>query len=205
MFPKVKSIERSFQYIRLFTLVIIIASLSLCGFSLYKSLSLAESTQNRIYVLVNGKVLEAMASDKKENVPVEARDHVRMFHFYFFSLDPDEKVIKGNITKALYLADGTAKQQYVNFKEQGYYANIIAANISQQIEVDSVAVSTSEYPYHFRCYASQRIIRASSIVTRTLLTEGYLRNTSRSDNNPHGFLIERWAIIENRDINISNR
>ncbi|MDF2188719.1 conjugative transposon protein TraK [Paraflavitalea sp. CAU 1676] len=205
MFPKVKSIERSFQYIRFFTLVVIVASLSLCGFSLYKSFLLANTTQNRIYVLVNGKVLEAVSSDKKENIPVEARDHVKMFHYYFFTLDPDEKIIKTNITRALYLADGSAKQQYVNLKEQGYYASIISGNISQEIEVDSTAVNTSTYPYYFRCYASQRIIRSSSIVTRSLVTEGYLRNTGRSDNNSHGFLIERWAIIENRDLNITNR
>lgn len=205
MFPKVKSIERSFQYIRFFTLVVIVASLSLCGFSLYKSFLLANTTQNRIYVLVNGKVLEAVSSDIKENIPVEARDHVKMFHYYFFTLDPDEKIIKTNITRALYLADGSAKQQYVNLKEQGYYASIISGNISQEIEVDSTAVNTSTYPYYFRCYASQRIIRSSSIVTRSLVTEGYLRNTGRSDNNSHGFLIERWAIIENRDLNITNR
>lgn len=205
MFPKVKSVERSFQYIRMFTLVIIIASVLLSGFSLFKAMSLAASTENRIYVLVNGKVLEAVASDKKENVPVEARDHVVMFHHYFFTLDPDEKVIKKNIVKALYLADGSAKAQYNNLKENGYYANIMAANISQEIEVDSVAIDTKVYPYYFRCYATQQIIRATSIATRSLITEGYLRNTSRSDNNSHGFLIEKWNTIENRDIKILNR
>ncbi|WP_276484733.1 conjugative transposon protein TraK [Paraflavitalea pollutisoli] len=205
MFPKVKSIERSFQYIRFFTLVVIVASLSLCGFSLYKSFSLADTTQNRIYVLVNGKAMEAVSSDKKDNIPVEARDHVKMFHFYFFTLDPDEEIIMTNITNALYLADGSARQQYVNLKEQGYYGNIISANISQEIQVDSIIVNTKDYPYYFRCYGSQRIIRSTSIATRSLVTEGYLRNTGRSDHNSHGFLIERWAIIENRDINISNR
>ncbi|MDP3180258.1 MAG: conjugative transposon protein TraK, partial [Bacteroidota bacterium] len=40
---------------------------------------------------------------------------------------------------------------------------------------------------------------------RSLITEGALRNVSRSDNNPHGFLIERWNTIENRDIKTENR
>ena len=64
---------------------------------------------------------------------------------------------------------------------------------------------TQGYPYHFKCIGAQRIIRPTSIVTRKLITEGYLRTVSRSDNNPHGFLIEKWETIENKDINIQNR
>lgn len=205
MFQKAKSIERSFQHIRFFTIFIILGSLALCGFTVYKSLKLAATTQNRIYVLLNGKALEAIAGEKKENIPVEAKDHVKMFHHYFFTLDPDEKVIQGNITKALYLADGSAKRQYENLKENSYYSNIIAGNISQQINIDSVAVNTDQYPYYFRCFSTQQIIRTTSIVTRNLITEGYLRNVSRSDNNSHGFLIERWNTIENKDIKTVSR
>jgi Bacteroides conjugative transposon TraK protein len=166
---------------------------------------MAEAAQNRIYILVNGKAIEAFAADRKENIPVEARDHVKMFHRYFFSLDPDDKVIQTNVTKALYLADASAKQAYDNLKENGYYSNLIAGNISQEITIDSVAVSLEQYPYYFRCYATEKMIRASSIVTRSLVTEGYLRNVSRSDNNPHGFLIERWTTIENKDIQTQSR
>ena len=136
---------------------------------------------------------------------VEARDHIRMFHHYFFTLDPDDKVIEDNITKALYLADGSAKRQYENLKENGYYSNIIAGNISQQVSIDSLALNTDNYPYYFHCYATQHIIRTTSIVTRSLITEGYLRSVSRSDNNSHGFLIEKWRTIENKDLKTITR
>lgn len=177
----------------------------LSAFTIYKSMLLASKTQDRIYVLANGKVLEAFASEKKDNIPVEARDHVKMFHYYFFTLDPDETVIKNNIVRALYMADASAKRQYENLKESGYYNNVISGNISQKIEVDSVSVNVDQYPYYFRCYAHQRIIRATSILIRSLTTEGYIRNISRSDNNSHGFLIERWSTLENRDINTTER
>ena len=151
------------------------------------------------------KVLEAFAADRKDNIPVEARDHVRMFHHYFFSLDPDEKVIEQNITRALYLADFSAKEQYDNLKENNYYSQTISGNISQTIEVDSIRLDMSRYPFYFRCKARVKIIRPSTIVTRSLVTEGFLRNVSRSDNNPHGFLIEKWKTTENKDLNIQNR
>lgn len=205
MFSKMKNIDTAFRYIRLFTITIIAGCFLLCGFVLYKSYQLAAITQSKVYVLANGKALEALVGERKDNIPVEARDHIRMFHHYFFSLDPDDKVIQGNITKALYLADGSAKSQYENLKENGYYSNIIAGNISQQISIDSIALLTDNYPYYFQCYATQQIIRTTSIVTRTLVTEGYLRSVSRSDNNSHGFLIERWKTIENKDLKTITR
>lgn len=205
MFKKTKNIDTAFRHIRTFTLFVIIGSVVICCFSIYKSFQLVNSMQQKIYILANGKAIEAFASDRKENIPVEARDHVKMFHQYFFMLDPDDKVIQANISKALYLADISAKREYDNLKENGYYSNIIAGNISQQIHVDSVAINLNQYPYSFRCFAMQTIIRATSTVTRSLITEGFLRNVTRSDNNPHGFLIERWNTIENKDIKIENR
>jgi conjugative transposon TraK protein len=172
---------------------------------LIQSFQLIRQTQARIYILSNGKALEAYAAERKDNISVEARDHVKMFHHYFFTLDPDDKMILVNITKALYLADASAKQQYDNLKENRYYSNIISGNISQDIEADSIHIDLDHYPYYFRYYARQRIIRTTSIVMRSLVTEGYLRNVARSDNNSHGFLIERWNTLENKDIKTINR
>jgi conjugative transposon TraK protein len=166
---------------------------------------MVERSDQRIYILYNGKVLEAVASGRKENIPVEARDHIATFHKYFFSLDPDEKVIEANLKKALYLADASAKSQYDDLKEQGYYSGIITGNITQEVESDSITVDVSNYPYSFKYYGKQRIIRTTAIITRSLITEGFLRSVTRSDNNSHGFLIERWAVIENKDISTVKR
>lgn len=205
MFTKLKNIDTAFRHIRLFTLTIIIGSLLTCVFALYKSFSLVAEMQQKVYILANGKALEAYASGRKDNIPVEARDHIRTFHQLFFTLDPDEKVIRSNITKSLYLADKSAKQQYDDLTEKGYYSGIISGNISQSITIDSVQVNLDNYPYTFRCYAIQNIIRPTSTLKRSLITAGYLRNVSRSDNNPHGFLIERWETIENRDLEQERR
>ncbi|KGO93675.1 conjugal transfer protein [Flavobacterium subsaxonicum WB 4.1-42 = DSM 21790] len=205
MFTKMKNIDTAFRHVRGFTMLIIAACILLSGFALYKSFSLVAGMQEKVYILANGKALEAYASDRKDNIPVEARDHVKTFHKLFFTLDPDEKVIRFNVTKALYLADDSAKRVYDDLKENDYYSGIISGNVSQTIVVDSVQVSLNDYPYHFRCYATQNIIRTTSIAHRSLITEGNLRNVSRSDNNPHGFLIERWNTIENRDLSTENR
>ena len=205
MFSKMKNIDTAFRHVRGFTLLVIGGCTLICCIALYKSFSLVSQMQDKVYILANGKALEAYASDRKDNIPVEARDHVKTFHKLFFTLDPDDKVIKSNVTKALYLADDSAKRIYDDLKENGYYSGIISGNISQTIQVDSVLVDVNTYPYPFRCYATQNIIRTTSMAHRSLITEGNLRNVSRSDNNPHGFLIERWNTIENRDLSTENR
>lgn len=205
MFKPTQNIDTAFRAMRMMTFSIVIGCLLLSLYALYQHTQLAERMQDRVYVLANGKAMEVVAGSRKENLGVEARDHVVMFHTWFFTLDPDEKAISTSIKKALYMADATAKKQYDDLVETGYIAGIISGNVSQQINVDSVTVNTTSDPYYFRCAATIKIIRSTSFVTRNLITQGYLRNVARSDHNPHGFLIERWEILENKDLKIENR
>lgn len=205
MFRQTKNIDTAFRHIKWFSIVFVVVY-TLCGaWVMYACFDTLRSGQNKIYVLANGKALEAYASERKDNIPVEAKDHIRSFHQLFFTLAPDDKLILSNITKALYLADGTAKREYDNLKESNYYSNVISGNVSQVVVVDSIAVNVNVYPYAFRFYGKQEITRPTTVVTRSLITEGVLRNVGRSDNNPHGFLIEQWKTIENADLAAKNR
>lgn len=203
MFSHLKNIDTAFKHIKLFSYLLIGACILISCFALFKSYQAADLAGKRIYILANGKALEAFAADHKDNIPVEARDHIRTFHHLFFTLDPDEKVIEGNIGKALYLADESARNQYNDLKEKSYYNNLISGNISQQIQVDSIQLDMNHYPYYFKCFATEKLVRSTSTVNRGLVTQGFLRNVSRSDNNPHGFLIQHWETIANRDTTIN--
>ena len=205
MFAKMKNIDSAFRYIRLFSLTLVGSCVIISVFIISKSYQLAAQSQQKVFILAGGKALEAYAAERKDNIPVEATDHVKMFHHFFFTLDPDDKVIQANIAKALYLADASAKQQYDNLRENGYYSNLISGNISQEMQMDSITINTNVYPFYFRYQGKQRIIRPMTIVTRNLVTEGFLRNVSRSDNNSHGFLIEKWRTLENKDIKTEQR
>jgi conjugative transposon TraK protein len=114
-------------------------------------------------------------------------------------------VIHENITRALYLADGSASQQYDNLKESGYYAGVISGNMTQRMTTDSIYLNLDVQPHYFRYYGKLKIVRPTTEVTRSLITEGYIREVSRSNHNPHGFLIERWKILENKDLTVKQR
>lgn len=205
MFSKAKNIDTAFRQTRSFFVIALVCVILLCSYGYYTAYRIAANAQNKIYVLSEGKALIALAADRGEKIPVEARDHIKTFHHYFFTLSPDDKQIQANITQALYLADGSAKRVYDDLKEGNYYSNIISGNVSQTIGKDSIELHTDQFPFYFRYYGTEEITRATTIVTRSLVTEGYLRRTDQSDNNPHGFLIEKWQIIENKDITVKNR
>lgn len=204
MFKKMKNLETAFQHVRGFTIAIIVCAFLAIGFMAWQLKSEAIALQSKVYILSGNTAWSAVAADKSTYLPMQAKGHVRTFHEAFFTLDPDDKVIRQNLSKALNLADGSAKKVYDSLSASGYYSGIIAGNISQRVQVDSVQVETRTQPYHFRCYATLRLIRSTSTVTQSLITEGDLREVTRSDNNLLGFLIERWNTLENKVLTVSN-
>ncbi len=205
MFQPTQNIDTVFRAMRMVMLVVIGGCLCISLYALYQNVQLSARMQDRVYVLANGKAMEVVASSRTENLEVEARDHVAMFHHWFFTLDPDEQAITTTITRALYMADGSAKTQYDDLVETGYISGIISGNVSQQIHIDSIRVNTTTAPYQFACYGKVQILRSTSLVTRSLVTQGYLRNVSRTDHNPHGLLIEKWEVTENKDLKVEMR
>jgi conjugative transposon TraK protein len=205
MFQHFKNIDTAFKHIKLFSYLFLAGCVLLSSFIVWKSYQLVDQAQNRVHILYNGKVLQAIASDRKTNLPVELRDHIRTFHEDFFTLVPDDKQIQATITKALYLADGSAKTAYDNLREAGYFNNLVSGNINQQVEVDSIRLELNSYPYGFTCYATEKLIRSTSTTTRSLVTQGKISDLkTETDNNPHGFLIQGWEILQNQDEPVKN-
>ena len=201
-----KNIESSFQQIRLFGIVVVCVCALTAICSVIFALNFAEKQREKIYVLDDGKSLMlALSQDMEQNRPAEAREHVRRFHELFFTLSPDKSAIEHNINRAMSLADKSAYNYYSDYVEKGYYNRIIAGNITQVLQVDSIVADFNNYPYNVRTYARQMIIRQSNVTERSLVTQCKLVNTNRSDDNPNGFMIEGLTILENNDIITTQR
>jgi conjugative transposon TraK protein len=205
-FKTLRNIENSFRQIRLFAIVFAVLCVSVVGFAVWQSYRFAEEQRQKIYVLDNGKSLMlALSQDASINRPVEAKEHVRRFHELFFTLAPEKNAIESNMKRAFNLADKSAFDYYKDLSEKGYYNRIISGNVQQRIEVDSVSCNFDIYPYSIRTYSKQFIIRSSNITKRSLVTSCYLLNSVRSDTNPQGYNIEKFAVLENKDIEIIER
>lgn len=205
-FKSLKNIESSFRQIRFFGIVFLICCTVLTLFVVWRSYRYAEAQRQKIYVLDQGKSLMlALAQDLRQNRPVEAREHVSRFHSLFFSLSPDKSAIESNINRALLMADKSALSCYRDLLERGYFNRLIAGNIIQTIEIDSLQCNFDEYPFRIKTYARQRILRENTITERSLITTCALVDATRSDDNPQGFLIEKFTIVENKDLGSYDR
>ena len=205
-FKALKNIETAYQQLRRYSM----AFLGLCALitvvAVWRSYSFAEKQRQKIYVLDNGKSLMlALSQDLWQNRPVEAREHVKRFHELFFTLSPDKDAIESNVKRSLFLADKSAFNYYKDLAEKGYYNRVISGNINQTVEIGSMRLTNWADFEKVNSYARQMIIRESSLTVRSLITSCRLLNATRSDNNPHGFIMEAFTIMENKDLQTLKR
>lgn len=151
-----------------------------------------------IYILSNGIPLQANQTDMQVNRPAEYRADIDLFHALFFSLTPDDKYIEYQLKKAMYLVDESGADQVNNLKENGFFNSVLSSSSVITLQTDSISLDMAKR--YFRYYGKLKIDRRSSTVIRSLITEGYLKDIPRSDNNPHGVLIVNWKTLENKDL-----
>jgi conjugative transposon TraK protein len=194
----IKNIEAK---VRLATIVALCSLLSAIIISLivscYAYRQVADARKS-VYILNNNVPLLASQTDVQMNRPSEYRADVDLFHALFFSLTPDDKYIEYQMKKAMYLIDQSGAEQYNNLKENGYFNSILSSSSVITLQTDSIAINMPGK--YFRYYGKLKIDRRSSTVVRSLVTEGYLKDIPRSDNNPHGVLITNWKTLENKDL-----
>lgn len=205
-FKTLRNIENSFRQIRLYAIIFSTVCLGITSYAVWESYRFAREQREKVYVLDQGKsLMVALSQDAAVNRPVEAREHVRRFHELFFTLAPDKAAIESNMRRAFNLADKSAFNYYKDLAERGYYSRIISGNVQQRTEVDSVQCDFDHYPYTVRTYARQYIIRSSNVTRRSLVTSCLLVNSVRSDENPQGFTMEQFRVLENKDVEVVER
>lgn len=175
-------------------LTAIILSVICCSYA-YRQVSDARKS---IYILSSGIPLQASQTDMQLDRPAEYRADIDLFHALFFSLTPDDKYIEYQLKKAMYLVDESGADQVNNLKENGFFNSVLSSSSVITLQTDSISLDMAKR--YFRYYGKLKIDRRSSTVIRSLITEGYLKDIPRSDNNPHGVLIVNWKTLENKDL-----
>jgi len=125
---------------------------------------------------------------------------------YYVEMNVDPANPKAPNRDRFVLSKGhAAPALYATLAEKGYYNRIISGNILQRVVIDSVRCNFNSYPYQVETFAKQFVTRASNITERSLITSCRLINSVRSDNNPQGFIIEQFNVIENKDLRTVER
>lgn len=194
----IKNIEAKVRLATFISIGSFLAAVIIVGITCLFAYRTVANAQKSIYILDNNIPIEARQTDVQMNRPAEYRADVDLFHALFFSLTPDDKYMEYEMKKAMYLIDESGMKQYNDLKENGFFNSILSSSSVLTLQTDSIAVDMSRR--YFRYYGKLKIDRRSSTVVRSLITEGYLKDIPRSDNNPHGVLICNWKTIENKDL-----
>ena len=202
-FKSLKNIETSFRHLRLLGIVHLGVCTLLVGYSVGRRTVLPKPSARRSMCWKGKSLMLALSQDSEQKPPRRGKGACQTLP-RVFTLAPDKSAIEGNVQRAMFLSDRSAYSHYGDLAEQGYYL-IISGNVSQRIEIDSVKCDFNTYPYDVMTYARLFIIREKSVTERSLVTHGRLRNSTRSDNNPHGFILEGFRVLENRDIRMYDR
>lgn len=194
----IKNIEAKIRLATAIAMSSLAGSLIIVGIVCTYAYRLVSNAQKSIYILDNNVPILARQTDMQMNRPAEYKADVDLFHSLFFSLTPDDKYMEYQLKRAMYLVDESGMDQYNDLKEKGFFNSVLSSSSVLSLQTDSIAL---DLPHHyFRYYGKLKIDRRTSTVIRSLITEGYLKDIPRSDNNPHGVLITGWKTLENKDL-----
>lgn len=194
----IKDLENKIKLVGIISVVAIVACMIICISSIITASNMIKASQQNIYVMDGNVPIIVSRTTMEETKEVEAKSHIQMFHQYFFTLAPDDDYIKYTVERALALADQSAVNQYNTLKEKGFYNQIMGTSTVFSIYCDSINLNKDDLTFTY--YGRQRIERRSSVLYRELVTSGQLRRTSRTNKNPHGFIITNWNTVLNRDM-----
>ena len=194
----VKNIEQKIKINKAVSIASILFAVVIVIVGFVFAYQLIQDSRKSLYVIDNGVPLLIKQTDELLNRPVEYKSQVELFHRLFFTLAPDDRYIKENVEKSLYLIDDSGKKEYTNLREKGFYNQIISGNSLVTVRADSIKMDLPGKKFIY--YGTQMINRKNSLIIRKLITEGNFEDMIRSPNNPHGVLLRNWRILDNSEL-----
>lgn len=199
------TIESGFRRMKFLTLSAVTLAVAVPSVSIALSYGFVNSRTGSVYVVNGGEASLARLSDGESVRDLEVKDHVSRFHELMFNLAPSTDAVERNIGKAMSFCDKSGYDYYQMLSETDFYARLIAANASQQIAIDSMAVNMGVYPYEAEVMGKLYVMRQSSITAYDFKSRCSLVNIERSESNPHGLMIEKFRVVRNRQIGTRQR
>ena len=184
-----KNITDILKLNRFLVLVVVVLCLLTSGFSLWMA-HRAQRTllESAFAVNTDGSVIPLKLVSQRENLEVEARSHLQLFHQYFYGID--ESNYEKNLEKALWLGDGSVDEAYRQKRADGVYNRLLQYSLVEKIIDIDIQLDLTQEPYEFQVETLFEIDRGAVTDRYQLITTGKLIPVDRHfPNNTHGLLI----------------
>ena len=187
-----KNIYSLLKQNRFIVLSVVIGSASVAIVSVFMVVHLYNKSVNNAYMVnTDGQVIPLQFVSQKENLEVETKAHLELFHTYFYNIDASN--YEKNLSKALWLGDSTVDAIYRQKKSDGVYNRLLQYSLVQRVIRIESNVDLQKEPYRFECIVLFEINRGTMVDTYELTTTGSLIHVERNfPNNTHGLLITNF-------------
>lgn len=187
-------IDQELRSRKMLVVATLLFSAAVCIGVVVASFMFVRQSRDTVYVVDKGSTIMASIAAGDVQRDLEIEDHVRRFHELLFNLAPSTESQKRNLEQALHMSDRSVYDWWRDQSESGYYNRLVSANISQEIQIDSVQFSMQAYPYPARLFGKVYLTRESNITAYDFVSECRLSDVPRSRSNPHGLMIEKFSI-----------
>ena len=159
--------------------------------------------ENAFAVNTDGSVIPLKLVAQRENLEVEARSHLQLFHSYFYGIDGSN--YERNLEKALWLGDSSVDEAYRQKRADGVYNRLLQYSLVEKIVSINIQLDLEKEPYSFEVETFFEIDRGAVTDRYQLITTGNLIHVDRHfPHNTHGLLITDFfekslRKLENKD------
>ncbi|MBI6116004.1 conjugal transfer protein TraK [Salegentibacter maritimus] len=146
---------------------------------------------NAFAINTDGSVIPLKWITQKENLEIEAKAHLELFHTYFYNINATN--YERNLEKALWLGNSSVDNVYRQKKADGVYNRLLQYSLVQKVINIESEVNIELEPYAFRTKTVFEINRGKTIDRYELVSSGNLINVDRNfPKNTHGLLITNY-------------
>ena len=194
---KIDALLKFSKTITIISLVVTVLSVfASLAYSFYLNETLIKE---KVYLLdgANGEIYTAkIIKEELTYREPEIYNHLMTFHKYFFDLD--QYNYKKNIEKALDLIDNSGKNYYQTLVNEGWYNTLKLNNLVQKIEIDSININSTIYPYTASVHGKTVVYRygeEKEKKEKKIQIRCALYDVARTRQNPHGLVITNYNIL----------
>src|SRR6056297_3354074 len=177
---------------RFIVLAMIIGAVLTCMVSVLMVIKLHRESMNNAFVVNgDGSVIPLKMVSQLENLEVEAKAHLELFHGYFYGIDASN--YESNLEKALWLGNSSVDALYRQKKAEGVYNRLLQYSLVQKVKSVNSKLDLAEEPYSFETKTIFEINRGTITDTYELTTTGKIIHVDRNfPKNTHGLLITNF-------------
>jgi len=159
---------------------------------------------NSFAINTDGSVIPLKWVTQKENLEVEAKAHLELFHTYFYNIDASNYL--RNLEKALWLGNSSVDNLYRQKKADGVYNRLLQYSLVQKVLSIEAQLDLQVEPYQFKTTTIFEINRGTVVDRYELISTGNLIVVDRNyPTNTHGLLITNYFENTLKKINNENR